>query len=181
MRFAAFALACLALPTLAFAEDYSVGDLTVAHPVARETPPSARAGAGYMKITNTGESADRLIAVEANYPRVEIHDVKVENDVASMFKIDGIEIAPGESITLQPGQKHVMFMGLDGDPFEAGEEIPATLVFENAGSVEIVFEVKSGDALAETLGIESGHGGHGGHGAHAHQGDDKKSDSHNNH
>jgi copper(I)-binding protein len=35
-----------------------------------------------------------------------------------------------------------MFMGLIGDPFEEGETVPATLVFENAGEVEIEFNVE---------------------------------------
>jgi len=153
----------LALPTAVAAHDYKVGDLMIKHPVARETPATAMAGAGYMTIMNMGNTADRLIAVEADFPRVEIHDVKVENDVASMFKIEGVDIAPGESITLQPRQKHVMFMGLNGDPFEAGEEIAATLIFENAGSIDIVFNVETADDLAESLGLAAGHGDHGSH------------------
>lgn len=167
----------LLLPLTAQAHDYKVGDLMVDHPVARETPPNAMAGAGYMKITNMGDAADRLIAVNADYPRVEIHNVKVENDIATMFQIDGVEIAPGETVTLQPGQQHVMFMGLNGDAFEEGETIPATLIFENAGEVEIVFNVETADQIAETLGV-SPHAGHGGHGDH---GSDKKDDhsSHN--
>ena len=71
--------------------------------------------------------------------------VKVENDVASMFQVDGVELAPGETITLQPGQKHVMFMGLNGDPFEAGEEVPARLIFEQAGAVAVVFNVETAE------------------------------------
>lgn len=179
--------ALLLLPTLTFADEYKVGDLVVDHPVARETPTAARAGAGYLTITNTGDTADRLIAVEADFPRVEIHDVKVENDIASMFRLeDGVEIAPGASITLQPGQKHVMFMGLDGDPFEAGEEIAATLVFETAGSIDVVFQVQNAADLAETLGVDAGHGGHGDHSnhggekdAHADHDKDDKEHSHN--
>ncbi|MEL6571165.1 MAG: copper chaperone PCu(A)C [Pseudomonadota bacterium] len=161
MRISAFALALFAIPAASYADDYKLGDLVIERIVARETPKSAMTGAGYLKIMNMGVTADRLMAVEAAYPRVEIHDVKVENDIASMFRIEGVEIGPSESITLQPGQKHVMFMGLDGDPFEAGEEIPATLVFETAGSIEVVFEVKSADDLVEALGIEGGHAGHG--------------------
>jgi hypothetical protein len=38
-----------------------------------------------------------------------------------------------------------MFMGLDGDPFEVGERIPATLVFERAGEIEVEFWVEPRD------------------------------------
>lgn len=174
MPFRAFTTLVFALgiPGLAAAEDYKVGSLVISDPVARETPSTARTGAGYMTITNTGDTADRLIAVKADYPRVEIHDVKVEDDIASMFKIEGAEIAPGESITLQPGQKHVMFMGLDGNPFKVGDRIAATLVFEAAGDVDVVFDVATGEAIMEAFGTSSHGHGHGGHG------DKKDSDGH---
>lgn len=155
----------LVLPAFGHAHEYKVGDIVIHHPVARETAQTAMAGAGYMTITNSGDTADRLIAVEAAFPRVEIHDVKVENDVASMFQVDGVELAPGETITLQPGQKHVMFMGLNGDPFEAGEEVPARLIFEQAGAVDVVFNVETAEQLMQSLGIDAAaHGGHADHG-----------------
>ncbi|MEJ6396484.1 copper chaperone PCu(A)C [Yoonia sp. 208BN28-4] len=134
------------MPTTLFAHDYTVGDLKVMHPVALETPVTAQSGAGYLTIMNTGETADRLLGVEADFPRVEVHDTIVENDVSRMVhQEDGLEIAPGETLTLSRGGKHVMFMGLNGDPFEVGEEIEATLIFETAGRLEIVFNVEERD------------------------------------
>jgi copper(I)-binding protein len=38
-----------------------------------------------------------------------------------------------------------MFMGLDGDPFEDGERIPATLVFDRAGEIPVEFWVEPRD------------------------------------
>lgn len=35
-----------------------------------------------------------------------------------------------------------MFMGLNGNPFEQGEKIDAPLLFENAGEIEIQFNVE---------------------------------------
>lgn len=154
--------ALLIAPSLVAAEEYKIGDLMIAQPLAKTTPATAMAGAGYLSITNMGDTTDSLIGVEADFPRVEIHDTKVENDVASMFQVEGIEIAPGESITMMPGGKHVMFMGLNGDPFEEGEEIAATLIFENAGRIDVMFDVATltqitGDPDAK----EAKHGGHG--------------------
>ena len=99
-----------------------------------------------MTITNTGDTADRLIAVEAGFPRVEIHTTEMDGDIARMKRLkEGITLAAGETVALMPGGMHVMFMGLGGDPFEVGEEVPATLVFENAGSLEITFKVEERD------------------------------------
>jgi len=137
------AVAALFAATSALAHDYKVGDLVVDHPMAFETAQTAQTAGGFMTITNNGDAADRLVAVEAAFPRVEIHTTEMDGDIARMMQLeDGIEVPAGESIMLQPGGLHVMFMGLGGDPFEAGEEVPATLVFENAGSLEILFKVE---------------------------------------
>lgn len=166
----------LIAPFAVSAHEYKVGDLIVDHPVAKATPATAMTGAGYMSITNTGDTTDSLIAVEADFPRVMIHDTKVENDVASMFHIEAAEIAPGETITFAPGGKHIMFMGLDGDPFEAGEVVEATLVFEKAGRIDVNFNVETLEQIIEALGTgaaaaeEVDHSAHGAsdhdHGGH---------------
>lgn len=151
MKSCLFAALSLILPTYAVAEVYRLGDIVISNPVSRETPKTAMAGAGYMSITNTGAVPDRLIAVKAAFPRVEIHDVTVENDIATMSSIAGVDILPGATVTLQPGQTHVMFMGLDGDALEAGEEIVATLVFAVAGEVEVAFDVQTVAAIREAF------------------------------
>ena len=134
------------LPAALLAEDFTAGTLTISQPMAFETAPTAMAGGGYMTITNEGETSDRLIDVRAGYPRVEIHESFEEDGVARMRPVEALEIAPGETVALEPGGLHVMFMGLRDAPFVAGGEVPATLVFERAGEVEIVFDVLPRDA-----------------------------------
>jgi len=141
----AIACAFLTVPVCGTAHEYKIGDIVVDHPMARATAVTAMAGAGYVVISNTGETADRLIGVDADFPRVMVHDTVMENDVATMVHLDGIDIGPGETVTLEPGGKHVMFMGLQGDPFEVGEKIPATLIFEKAGALAIEFNVEEID------------------------------------
>ena len=126
------------------AEDYQLGSLVIESPYAFETTKTAQTAGGFMAITNIGETADRLLAVEAAFPRVEIHTTEMDGDIARMIRQDdGVEITPGETLLLEPGSYHVMFMGLRGDPFEVDEQVPATLVFENAGRVDIAFTVKA--------------------------------------
>lgn len=150
-------LAFVAAPTLAMSHEFTVGDLFIDHPVANTTAATAMSGAGYLSITNNGDTSDTLIGIEADFPRVMLHDTIVENDIAKMSHIEAAEIAPGETLTFAPGGKHIMFMGLDGDPFEAGEKIDATLIFEKAGRIDVTFDVEDlshGDA---------GHSDHSGH------------------
>lgn len=139
-RSMAFALSLL--PSYSLAHDYAVGDLAIAHPIAFETAATARAGAGYMAITNDGKTDDRLVAVDADFPRVMLHETRTEGDIATMVHLDEIIIPAGETVVFEPGGKHVMFMGL-GEPFELGDDIPATLTFENAGAVGVVFKVEA--------------------------------------
>lgn len=75
-------------------------------------------------------------------PKVEIHQTVESDGVAQMLPVEAIEIAPGQTVTLQPGGFHVMFMGLDGRQLQEGEEVPATLVFEKAGELAVVFKVE---------------------------------------
>ncbi|EDQ05633.1 hypothetical protein DSM14862_02618 [Sulfitobacter indolifex] len=135
--------ALLALP--AAAHEYTAGDIVVDHPMAFETPKTARVGGGYLTITNGGDTADRLVSITAEgFDEVSIHETTTDDmGVARMSHVDGVELLAGETVTLVPGGLHIMFMGLDGDPFEVGEKIPATLTFEKAGTLDVTFNVES--------------------------------------
>jgi len=148
MKYVAAALMSL-LPISAFAHDYAIDGLKVEHPIAKATTETARASAGYLSITNTGETSDRLVAVEADFPRVMVHDTVVEDGVASMVHMDSITLESGQTVVFEPGGLHVMFMGLSDQMIE-GQKIPGTLIFENAGRLDIEFNVENldGDAHA---------------------------------
>lgn len=139
-----FALAAclLVLPTTGLTADFTSGDVVVSAPYARPTTSLAMTGAGYFAVTNNGMTPDTLLEVTADFPRVMMHDTTVADGVATMAHMaKGIVIPAGETVTFAPGGTHVMFMGLNGDPFEIGEEIPAMLLFEKAGKLEITFIV----------------------------------------
>jgi len=135
--------ALLALP--AAAHEYTAGGIVVDHPMAFETPKTARVGGGYLTITNGGDTADRLVSITAEgFAEVSIHETTTDDmGVARMSHVKGIELPAGETVTLAPGGLHIMFMGLDGDPFEVGEKILATLTFEKAGTLDVTFNVES--------------------------------------
>lgn len=138
------ALALLTAATLAapaLAHDYRIGDLFIDHPTMPQPLASARAGGGHMRITNEGTTDDKLIGVEVDFARGELHGVEFDdNGVARMFGLENIDIPAGETVVLERGGLHVMFMGLERAPQES-EMLPATLIFEQAGRVEIEFQV----------------------------------------
>ncbi len=153
VQFAAFA-AFIAFAQSVTAHEFKIGDLVIGHPMAFETAATAMSGGGYLSITNNGEIADRLIAVEAAFPRVMLHTTEMKDDIARMMHIDVVDVPAGETVVMEPGGLHVMFMGLDGDHLEAGETFPATLVFEQAGSVEVIFNVeerKNGEMMEHSM------------------------------
>lgn len=122
-------------------------DMEIADVRAFETAPTAMAGGGFMQITNTGDADDRLIAVEADFPRVELHAHDFDSQgIARMIHLeDGIPVPAGETVTLEPGGLHVMFMGLRNNPLVDGETVDATLIFEQAGSVPVTFDIVKRD------------------------------------
>ena len=120
--------AVLAIP--AFALDYRLGAIEIGQPWARATPPTAESGGGFLVITNTGTTPDRLIAVKSPAAdKVEIHEMKMDGNIMRMREVEkGIEIPPGATVELKPGGFHVMFMGLKA-PFAKEAKVPLTLVF----------------------------------------------------
>lgn len=131
------------LPQKSFAQDYTVGSITVMHPWARATPGPAKAGAGYLDLKNSGTTADRLVKVESNLSnRTEIHTNIMEGGVMKMMHVEeGIELPLNGEVAFEPGGLHIMFMGLKA-PFKEGEMLPVTLYFEKAGKLDIEFVVR---------------------------------------
>ena len=132
------------LASPAWAQAYKLGSLEVDQPWTRATAPTAKAGGGFVTITNKGTTPDRLIAARsAASAKVEIHEMKMDGNVMRMRELDkGLEIPPGATVTLKPGGYHIMFMGLKA-PFAKDARVPVTLIFEKAGSIDVEMKVEA--------------------------------------
>ena len=108
------AFAALAIASSAFAHDYKLGSLVIDHPWSRATPKGASVAGGYMKITNTGTTPDRLVGGSTDVAkRFEIHEMSMDGGVMKMRELsNGLEIPPGASVELKPGSYHVMLQNL---------------------------------------------------------------------
>ena len=144
LRSAAIAALAAFAAVSAHAHDYTHGTLQIVHPWARATPPSAKAGGGYVTVINKGTAADRLVgARSAAADKVEIHEMRMEGTIMRMRELDkGVELPAGATVTLMPGGYHIMFMGLKA-PFQKDVRVPVTLVFEKAGPIEVEFTVEA--------------------------------------
>lgn len=145
-------LAAVALAGPALAGDAIIVDGAY----ARSSGKAAKAGAAFMVIQNQGDTDDRLIGVTSDAAaRVELHTHRIDdNGVAKMVHVEeGFVIPAGDTHMLMRGGDHVMFMGLQ-QPFEQGALVPVTLIFEQAGEVDVDIPV---DLERQDKG---GHGSH---------------------
>jgi len=126
------------------AHGYEQGPLKIEHPWTRATAKGATVAGGFMKITNTGTSPDRLVGgtlVAAG--AFEVHETRMDGDVMRMRRLEqGLVIPPGQTIELRPGSYHIMFMQLSG-ALILGERVKGTLVFEKAGTIAVEFKVEA--------------------------------------
>jgi uncharacterized protein YcnI len=130
-------------PGAASGARFQAGPIAVENLWLRATPGGAQVAGGYMKVTNTGSSPDRLIggSLEGT-SRVEIHEMKMEGDVMKMRRLErGLELKPGASVELSPGGYHLMGMGLQRQ-LTAGQVVKGTLQFEKAGTLNVEYQVK---------------------------------------
>jgi periplasmic copper chaperone A len=132
----------LMLVAQAHAHEFTAGDLELIHPNIPAPAASAKAVGGYLGIANSGTEPDRLIGVEVpSVMRAEIHTTQHSADgIAKMMQLEGIDIPAGETVMLERGGMHIMLMGLKA-PLTEGQMVPATLIFERAGRVEIEFMI----------------------------------------
>jgi copper(I)-binding protein len=143
----ALTLASLLTMPVADAHEIKLGTLEIIHPWARQSPMAADVTAGFMVIRNTGTEDDKLIKVTAEIAEVvQIHDMKMDNDVMKMFEIEGGLVIPaGQTVELKPKSKHIMFMKVKSQPV-VDTMFKGTLTFEKAGTVEIEYEVTDPNA-----------------------------------
>lgn len=139
---AALTLGPLFWPGVAAAADYHLGALQITQPWARATPSGAASGAAYMTVTNTGTKAARLNCVSSNAAaKCEIHEMSMNGGVMRMRPVEGgLEIKPGETVTLKPGGFHMMLTGLKA-PLQQGKTLEATLQVDNGGTVQVEFPI----------------------------------------
>ncbi|MBF9034057.1 copper chaperone PCu(A)C [Rhodobacterales bacterium HKCCE2091] len=148
------------VPAIASAE------MIVGDPYARSAGAMAQSGAAFMTIENRSDTDDRVTGVTSDAAvQVELHTHLEQDGVMRMVHVEeGFPIAAGETLVLERGGHHVMFLGLT-EPFEQGGEVEITLSFEHADPVTVTIPVDNdrqperGSGAGMTMGSGHGHGG----------------------
>lgn len=100
--------------------------------------PPADIAALYFTIVDRDGKGDRLLKVTSPVARIaHLHSVVVEGGTSLMKPMgDGITLAPSGIKKLEPGNLHVMLIGLKKD-LDVDEMVDVRLEFERAGTLMI--------------------------------------------
>ncbi|ANK91796.1 MULTISPECIES: copper chaperone PCu(A)C [Rhizobium] len=125
-------------------ETVKAGDLEISGAFAKAMLPGQPVGGGFFTVKNNGKTDDRLVSVSSPVAgEVQIHEMATKDNVMRMRQLkDGVAIAAGETLKLEPGNLHLMFQKVK-TPFKQGDTVPVTLSFEKAGKIDLVLQVLS--------------------------------------
>jgi copper(I)-binding protein len=122
------------------AEPVTAGDLTITNVSARG---AIDRGAVFFTVTNEGSADDAIIGAETEAAeKAELHETVTEGASTMMQPVDKIDVPSGGEAILEQGGLHVMLI----DPtmeLAVGEVIGLTIIFENAGPVDLEAEIMS--------------------------------------
>lgn len=122
-------LAALALAACGQGSGLRVENATYRAPLVDGAP-----GVAYFAITS--DRADRIVSVSSPEAQaVEIHESSSEGGMASMHKLDSVELPAGKPVTFGPGGLHVMV--LSPRPLPANATFPIQMTLES-GRVETI-------------------------------------------
>lgn len=93
--------------------------------------------AAYMEISNDGDDDISLVGASGDVAEVvEVHESRMEDGMMKMGEVDEVPVPAGETVTLQPGEFHVMMMNLNED-LEPGDTFTLAMEFEGLDDVEV--------------------------------------------
>ncbi len=123
--------------------DKSTASFVVEQPFLRSSLPTSKSAAAFLVLGNQTGTDDRLIGARSGLSgRIELHShTQDANGVMRMGEIEGgVALADGDTHAFTRSGDHLMFMGLDA-PLGQGQLVPVTLIFEQAGELEIIIPV----------------------------------------
>ncbi|MFJ3905108.1 copper chaperone PCu(A)C [Streptomyces sp. NPDC090025] len=94
---------------------------------------------GFLTITNSGKSADKLTSVTSDISDdVTIHETKNQK----MQEVKSFDIPANGELKLERGGNHIMFMELKKKP-KQGEKVGIELHFEKSGPIKVEVPVEA--------------------------------------
>jgi copper(I)-binding protein len=96
----------------------------------RATAPGQKVAGGFMDLTADADMT--LIGGSSPVARdFELHFMRMQDGVMEMRQMREIQLPKGKTIKLEPGDLHVMFIGLKNQ-IKPGQKVPMTLIVKGA-------------------------------------------------
>lgn len=113
----------------------------ITDPWCRPTPNGAQAGACYLTVVSNVENQLTGVATPLAATST-VHDMSMENGVMKMGEMaGGLPLAPKQKVTLAPGGKHIMLIGLTA-PLVEGTAVPITFTFSETSAMTVQAAVR---------------------------------------
>jgi len=115
---------------LMFACSEAQAPLTASDVVVTRSVPGMPMSAGYFNLTNNSGQAISISHVTSpQFASVQMHETIIKDEVARMVPLEMLILQPGETVSFEPGGKHLMLMRPADDidsvtlKFFAGESV----------------------------------------------------------
>lgn len=105
--------------------------------IARAMPAMAPTSAVFLSLHNTTSKTRVLVGGHSSAAKaVELHTHTMQDGMMAMRQLQQIEIPAGQTVTFQPGDLHIMLIGLN-HALEDGKRIDLTLDFADGEKLEL--------------------------------------------
>ena len=117
--------------------------ITFLNPVIKYISKNAKNTSGYLTIKNNTDKDIILLSVSSEISKsTEIHDMKIQNDIMTMQKIEMPIIIPSNTkFMLKPEGLHIMFMKIKKQLIENSKE-EILFNFKNHGEFKVLMNIK---------------------------------------
>ena len=136
-------LALFATNTVSLAYAGEAADqVDVSGAYVRAVPPGQPNSAAFMALANQSDSDHALVAAESSVAEaVEMHSHTMEGGMMRMRRVERIDLGAGETVIFQPGELHVMLIGLTRQ-LEPGQQVDLTLIYEDGSRTQMAAQVQ---------------------------------------
>ncbi len=101
----------------------------------REAPPGATMTAGYMTMHNPTDRQIEIVGVKSeDFGSIELHATITEDGVAKMRREEIVAVPPGETVTFEPGGRHLMMFD-PVRPLAEGDVVTLTIILSGGSEI----------------------------------------------
>ena len=116
-------------------------EVIVTNAWVRPTVAQQKVTGAFMAITSTVDA--HVVGITSPVAdRVEIHEMKMDNEVMTMRAVPSLPLGAGKTVNLAPGGYHIMLFGLH-QQVKAGDSVPLTLMIEDSRKQRTPVDIKA--------------------------------------